>query len=170
MKRKGFYLISVLLLSLSFMTSCSNDDEENGGGDFVVNGKGYVTSSEQCSNGTRIEDPYVDIEASFSVLLTNLPDTYNFVIRLSGIYDLSKIKVNDDLIDIAWIRSYNDITNVTPKDDFDENLSGNLIVKAMSNESITLEFIDFTFVELKGKGYTETHVMNGTITYYRLHN
>lgn len=165
--KKSFLFLFVMLLNVLALSSCSKDDEEGANGSFTVNGDKYRLESEQCIDGIVDDIEGIFVAAQFSAALNSGPDTYYFTLRLGAQPNFNSLKVGDDISDIVWIRSYRHYTDFS-EEDFDDDISGKLIVKSISGSAITLEFVEFTFIKKLRGTYTKTYVMNGTITFERL--
>ena len=159
MTQKFFTLIVVILLSTLTFSSCSSDDDEGGSnGSFTIDGESYRVELASCTDGTQEE--YADAGCFFEAMLRGSEDTYYFTVELVGKYNLNNLKSGEDVSDIASVYSFHRISNV----DFSrfEETDGKVIIKSTSNNSITLEFKNFTF---NRRGSNVSYVTNGLIEY-----
>lgn len=160
MKLKNYLtiLICALLSTLSF-TACSSDDDEEGlNGSLTIDGETYRVEMASCSNG--VQEEYADAGCFFEAMLGGSEDTYYFTVELVGKYNLNNLKSGEDVSDIASVYSFHRISNV----DFSrfEDTDGKVIIKSTSNNSITLEFKNYTF---NRRGSNVSYVINGLIEY-----
>lgn len=150
--------VAVLLSSLTFV-SCSSDDEEEGlNGSLTIDGETYRVEMASCSNG--VQEEYADAGCFFEAMLRGSEDTYDFTVELVGKYNLNNLKSGEDVSDIVYVYSFHRISNVDVSRF--EDTDGKVIIKSTSNNSITLEFKNFTF---NRKDSNVSYVINGLIEY-----
>ena len=154
------FLICVLLGTFTF-TSCSSESEEGGSkGQITIDGEGYRVEMAECSDG--VLEEYAVAGCFFEAMLYGDEGAYYYTVELVGIYELDNLKKGDDVTDRASVYSFRSISHA----DFSryEETGGRVIVKSVSNQSITLEFKNFTFKRSEGK---ESFIANGAIEYER---
>lgn len=154
------FLICVLLSTFTF-TSCSSESEEGGSkGQFTIDGESYRVEMASCSDG--VLEEYAVAGCFFEAMLYGDEDAYYFTVELVDIYDLDNLKKGDDVTDRADVYSFRRISHT----DFSryEEIGGRVIVKSVSNQTITLEFKNFTFKRYEGK---DSFIVNGSIEYER---
>lgn len=160
--RKNIFFLALMLMGVSFLTSCSKDDEEGANGDFNINGEAYSFYCGECSDGTNNET--IDINTSFSMSLKKDGNIHSLVLRLANTYTLDGIKVGDNLIEKdIYVREFARNIGLSEHDYDDE--AGEILVKSVSDKSITLEFKNFSFSKTDRNDSTETFTVNGTAEY-----
>lgn len=160
--KKNILFLALMLMGISFLTSCSKDDEEGANGDFNINGETYIVDDASCSNGISSES--VNIDAGFSMNLRKEGTVHSFVLKIANTVKLDGVKVGDNLVKRnIYVREF---AKNSGFDDYDyDDEAGEILVKSVSDKAITLEFKNFSFSKTYRKNPSETFIVNGTAEY-----
>ncbi len=163
---KLLFIALVACLSLS-VSSCSKDDDKDdpsgsSAAGLVINGKkaGKIYGS-QCTSQSWSEDWGGGYTVSFDVMFDYDDDMTNFSITWP--FKLSSLKAGMDLLDrdTPNTMSFRSMYSAEIGADY-YDFDGQVIVKSISDDSITLKFVDFRFTKSLGE---RTYTINGTVTY-----
>lgn len=158
--KKNILFLALMLMGVSFLTSCSKDDNEGAGGSFIINGEAYIIDDASCSDGTLTEE--VELNTGFGMNLRKDGTIHSFTLRLANTYTLDGIKVGDNLVKKnIYVRDFA-IGFGTYDYDYDDE-AGEILVKSVSNKTITLEFKNFSFSKTYRDNPSETFTVNGTV-------
>lgn len=160
-------LIMALTAGLSLgLSSCGKDDNDeptgSGSASLVINGqKAGKIFNAQCSTRSWSEEMGGGNTVSFDLMFEYDDEMTTF--SISWPLKRSSLKEGMDLLErdepeAMTFRGTSHIEIDPRYEDFD----GQVIVQSISNEKITLKFVDFSFTKSSGN---RTYTINGTVTY-----
>ncbi|MDE7388731.1 MAG: hypothetical protein K2M97_05705 [Muribaculaceae bacterium] len=168
MKRVYKYLLIALAAGfIVSLTSCGKDEDDNEpdhseSTSLVVNGiKGGRIYNAQCSSKKWSEDWGDEYTVSFYLQFDYNSEMTAFSITWP--FNRASLKKGMDLLETDWpeTMSFRGITTMEIDPRY-EDYSGQVIVESISNDKITLRFVDFRFFKSLGN---KTYLINGTVTY-----
>lgn len=153
---KKIFSLMLLLVTLSFLSSCSKDDEnsDNGNTAVTVNGKSFHTEStptiSKGSNSLYFEVSLIENDVDYLTM-------YDLGIRTN----VTEVKAGQELnVEVELYQEYTDIGNA-----YSYNVTaGKVIVEAIDGNSITLKYDNFAF-DRKHKNSEMKYTVNGSIKY-----
>lgn len=154
---KKIFSLMLLLATVSFLSSCSKDDDNedsNGSVSITVNGKSFYTEStptiSKGSNSLYFEASLIEDGVDYLTM-------YDLGIRTN----VTEVKANQELnVSVELYQEYTDIGNAYSYN----TVSGKVIVEATDGNSITLKYDNFVF-NRKYKNSEMKYTVNGTIKY-----
>lgn len=148
----------LLLATVSFFSSCSKDDDnegDNGSSVITVNGTSFhAESTPTVSRGSN--------SLYFEVTLTEDGVDYLSMYDLGISADVTEVKAGQELkVEVELYQSYNDIGNLYSYNTF----TGKVIVEAVDSNSITLKYDNFAF-NRKHRDTNVKYTVNGIVKYH----
>lgn len=154
--RKIFSLM-LLLVTVSFLSSCSKDDDnngDNGNNAITVNGKSFHTEStptiSKGSNSLYFEVSLIENDVDYLTM-------YDLGIRAN----VTEVKAGQELkVEVELYQEYTDVGSLYSYNTF----TGKVIVEAVDSNSITLKYDNFAF-NRRYKDKDSKYTVNGSIKY-----
>lgn len=154
---KKFFTLMLLLATVNFFSSCSNDDDnvgDKGSSAITINGTSFHTEStptvSRGSNSLYFEVALIEDGVDYLSM-------YDFGISA----DVTEVKAGQELkVEVELYQDYTDIGSMYSYNTF----TGKVIVEAVDGNSITLKYDNFAF-NRKHKDREFKYTVNGIIKY-----
>lgn len=171
MLKKYFSILVCVLLGTLAFSSCSSDDEEDGGsnGTFSVNGEKCDIHDASCSFHGTISDDLGEFEipshGGFTMQFIFGESLYYFEFSVEGASSSDVIKigenlVSDGMVDVNYFRRLTSAELSTSY--YDED--GKLSISEKGSNYVVVNFDNFSFIKDTGKSETK-YTINGKVKF-----